>query len=171
MKNRYVIYIRPVTEADLPGLARIFLEARIQAFHWCDPATFQLSDFAPQTEGEIIHVATDDHGAILGFISIWETDNFIHHLFIDPAHQRQGIGTELLQSLHTWLPYPHRLKCLLQNTPARAFYLRAGWKDVSSGSDALGDYAVMEFDSQTPAPLTYGEESPTSNEEKLNSKG
>jgi GNAT superfamily N-acetyltransferase len=140
-----MIHIRPATEADHPRLARIFLDARVQVFHGCDPSLFQLDDFITQTEGEVIHVAVDEDGQLLGFVSVWRQDGFIHHLFVDPSQQRRGVGTALLKSLHEWLPFPHRLKCLMANSSARAFYLKSGWRDVSLGADSLGEYALMEF--------------------------
>lgn len=136
--------IRPATPADLAALSEIFLATRRETFFWCDPETFRLEDFGPQTEGEIVHVAADEANRPLGFISIWLPENFIHHLYIDPGRQRMGIGTLLLDSLAGWLPWPHRLKCLVENHGALAFYRRHGWREQDRGIDAAGEYLVME---------------------------
>jgi GNAT superfamily N-acetyltransferase len=140
-----MIQIRLATSLDIPDLARIFLSARRSAFHWCDPSVFKLDDFSDQTAGEVIYLAHDECSGILGFVSIWQEDAFVHHLFVAPEHQGKGIGTMLLQSLHSWLPLPYRLKCLCENSAAHGFYLKSGWKELGKGADPLGDYTVMEL--------------------------
>lgn len=140
-----MIQLRPAKHTDLPELANLFLSARRQAFHWCDPEAFQPGDFATQTEGEIIHLAEDPEGRLLGFVSIWLPDSFVHHLYVAPEHQRRGVGTVLLESLPSWLPLPHTLKCLARNLPAIAFYQRHGWVEKDRGRDQLGDYLLMEY--------------------------
>lgn len=139
------IQIRRAAGTDWDALEDLFLHARRKAFHWCDPATFQLADFAIQTEGEVIHVATDTEGNLLGFISVWEPDRFVHHLYVMPDRKNAGIGTSLLDSLEDWLPLPYRLKCLEQNLPAISFYRKNGWRELESGTDPLGDYLLMEY--------------------------
>lgn len=140
-----MIHIRRATVADCPDLSEIFLAARRQAFTWCDPASFHAGDFMDQTIGEAIYLAHDAESRTLGFISIWEQDRFVHHLYVAPEHQGRGVGTHLLHSLHTWLPFPYRLKCLLANTAARALYDKCGWREIEIGSDPLGDYVLMEI--------------------------
>lgn len=140
-----MIQIRLATASDHPELSRIFLSARRESFVWCDPLSFHLHDFAKQTTGEKIYLADGADFGALGFISIWEPDGFVHHLYVAPEWQGCGIGTLLLQSLHAWLPLPYRLKCLLANTVAYDFYLKRGWREIETGSDPLGDYALMEL--------------------------
>lgn len=139
------IQIRRADPSDSIALEDLFLDARRKAFYWCAPDTFQRSDFATQTEGEIIHVAVDAGGNLLGFISVWLPENFVHHLYVMPDKKNRGIGTALLGSIASWLPLPHRLKCLAQNHPAIHFYRKHGWKELERGSDALGDYLLMEY--------------------------
>lgn len=148
-----MIRIRLAETTDLADLAEIFLTTRLQAFHWCDPSSFRLQDFAIQTEGEIIHVAEDPRsGKLLGFISVWSKEHFIHHLYVVPDRQRDGTGSALLHSLRSWLPVPYRLKCLRDNHAALAFYRKHGWIELNRGSDALGDYLLMEYDGGGPQP-------------------
>ncbi|RYX86446.1 GNAT family N-acetyltransferase [bacterium] len=140
-----MIQIRPATDADIPTLAPLFLETRIKAFPWFPPESFHLDDFVRDTAGEDVYLAHDSNLCPLGFISVWTPDSFIHHLFVSPDEQGRGIGSLLLQSLDSWLPRPYRLKCLLANRPAKAFYVRHGWKVVSTGDDPQGQYALMEL--------------------------
>ena len=140
-----MIQIRRATVSDRPELSRIFLSARREAFSWCDPQSFAPDDFVDQTIGEAIYLAHDADFRILGFISIWEQDRFVHHLYVAPEWQGRGVGTSLLQSLHSWLPLPYRLKCLMANSSAYSFYLKLGWTDIETGTDPLGAYALMEL--------------------------
>lgn len=154
--------IRRATPADRPALAEIFLKARRAAFDWQDPASFALDDFDAQTEGEIILLAENTDGLPLGFVSVWEPDGFIHHLFVDPAHQGEGIGSLLLDDLHAWLLLPYRLKCLARNTRALAFYAKRGWRQVEDeggrGNEGRDDaWILLEYAGPAKIPQPQGE--------------
>ena len=135
--------LRPALPSDQAALADLYLRSRRAAFKWRNPEDFQLDDFTRDTEGELIHLAESPDGTILGFISLWEPDRFIHHLFIAPDHLRQGIGQALLIDLHQRLPGPFRLKCLTANLPALAFYRNLGWAEIDRGISDDGDYLLM----------------------------
>jgi GNAT superfamily N-acetyltransferase len=137
------ISVRRAEEKDHPSLARIFLEARKCTFTWQDATAFNLSDFEHETRGEILILAAGGNGTVLGFISVWEPESFVHHLFVDPLFQGRGIGTRLLESLREWLPPPHRLKCLLANPRAHLFYLRKGWTEIARSGIGTGAYAEL----------------------------
>ncbi len=126
-------------------MARIFLESRLEAFYWLNPARFRLGDFEKETEGEIVFVAEDGSGNLLGFISVWEPERFVHHLYIAPGQQRQSVGRRLLERLSLWLPLPYRLKCKVKNEPACAFYRKNGWVETGRDTDEQGEYLVLEF--------------------------
>jgi len=136
--------IRPALPSDQAALADLYLRSRRATFTWRYPADFQLDDFARDTEGELIHLAESEDGTILGFLSLWEPDRFIHHLFIAPDHLRQGIGQALLADLHQRLPGPFRLKCLTANLPALAFYRSVGWTEVDRETSSDGEYLLLE---------------------------
>src|ERR1700722_8527762 len=105
------INIRRAEAKDSAALARIFVDSRLAAFYWQNPARFRLEDFEKETAGETGFVAEDGNGELLGFISVWEPERFIHHLYIAPGELRRGIGKLLLESLSSWLPLPYQLKC------------------------------------------------------------
>jgi ribosomal protein S18 acetylase RimI-like enzyme len=137
--------IRRAEAKDSAALARIFLESRLEAFYWQNPARFRLEDFEKETAGEMVFVAEDGSGKILGFISVWEPEWFVHHLYISPDQQRRGIGKRLLESLSSWLPLPYRLKCKVKNAAACAFYRKHGWVETGRDTDEQGEYLVLEF--------------------------
>src|SRR5271154_1997561 len=114
------INIRRAEAKDSVALARLFVDSRLETFYWQNPARFRLEDFEKETAGETVFVAEDGTGKLLGFISVWEPERFVHHLYVVPDQQRRGIGRRLLKSLAFWLPLPYRLKCKVRNEPACA---------------------------------------------------
>ncbi|HDZ9270902.1 TPA: GNAT family N-acetyltransferase, partial [Vibrio cholerae] len=80
-------------------------------------------------------------GNVVGFISIWEPDNFVHHLYLATEYQGQGVGSMLLNCAK--MKYGNlSLKCMVQNQKALNFYL-------SQVDDELGGYYYMSFGAQT----------------------
>jgi GNAT superfamily N-acetyltransferase len=94
-------------------------------------------------EHEVLHVAVTAQAAVVGFITIHPPESFIHHLYVDPSCQRQGVGTLLLRSLDAWLPSPWRLKCVTANAGALRFYARHGWIGIGSGAGDEGPYTLL----------------------------
>jgi len=68
-------------------------------------------------------VCCGQEGDALGFVSVYETESFIHHLYVAPNYQGQGVGTALLHSLEAWVPMPWHLKCVERNENTLVFYL------------------------------------------------
>lgn len=75
--------IRPYQEADRPFLRSLYLAARQAAFTWRDTRNYRLEDFDRSTIGEEIWVAEQD-GKLIGFVSIYRAEDFIHNLYVDP---------------------------------------------------------------------------------------
>jgi GNAT superfamily N-acetyltransferase len=143
MSVRVNIIIRPSAAEDIQELKQIFLEARQSTFTWAEPGAFRLDDFEQETYGEKILVAvTEDSTA--GFISLWEYDHFIHHLYIRNNFQGKGIGSALLDAAAGTVGYPLRLKCLERNTKALSFYQKKGFVAKGKGMAELGVYLRLE---------------------------
>lgn len=139
--------IRKAKPSDTLQLQELFLITRRKTFSWEKPSKFKLLDFKKSTQGESVFVAENPKGKIVGFISVWEKDPppFIHHLFVHPSEQRKGIGTMLIQSLFPLLPRPYRLKCLVKNQNALAFYLKSKWIEIGKGEEEEGEYLLLEL--------------------------
>ena len=137
--------IRKFSENDQHTLQEIYIESRRHAFYWMDSSLFALADFDRDTEGELVWVATYTNGPV-GFISIWEPNNFIHNLFVRPEVFGQGVGTKLLNVCLKKIGRPATLKCAKPNTKAREFYISRGWRVVSEGEGPDGKYELMCFD-------------------------
>ena len=123
-------------------LARIYLDSRTRTFSWLDTTTYQLSDFERDTDGESILVLEDL--AILGFSSVWESDRFLHHLYVEPSKIGNSLGSQLLDSTIQRFGLPMRLKCLSQNHRALRFYSSRGWKTIRESLGVDGYYFEME---------------------------
>ncbi len=138
------IRLRQATPEDSAALATLFLEVRRATFVWKNPAEFKLGDFEVQTLAETITIAENERGELLGFVSVWEPDSFVHHLFVAQAFQGRGVGQQLLESLTSWLPLPHRLKCAARNQRAEAFYRSHGWAEIGRGFSSDGPYVMLQ---------------------------
>jgi len=62
-----------------------------------------------------------------------------------PEFQGKGAGTALLQSLPAWPEHRYRLKCLVNNSRAKAFYLAHGFQVTGRGASTEGDYEELSF--------------------------
>jgi GNAT superfamily N-acetyltransferase len=136
--------IRVANSLDIEQAARIY-RASIQIADWLPVSSRVTHDFASATVGEDIFVAVNSKSGVVGFVSVWTPESFIHHLYVDAAFQRLGIGTELLASLREWLPQPWTLKCVSANRKAIAFYISRGWVAVRSDNGPDGEYQLMRF--------------------------
>ena len=134
--------VRPFEERDTSALSAIYRECRAEATWLPRPA--KAPDFAQDTKGEVLLVAVGSDDEPEGFVSVWEPDAFIHHLYVRPGSRQKGIGKQLLESLRSRMRKPWRLKCVRANDRALRFYLRHGWLEISSGIGEDGPYAVLE---------------------------
>jgi ribosomal protein S18 acetylase RimI-like enzyme len=147
MNNGSLFKIIEFREDDLNSLRELFLKVRQSTFVWKDPESFDLFDFDTQTSGEYILTAFYQE-KIVGFISIWLPDNFIHHLFIDEKFQKIGIGKELLKAAIDKTGFPIKLKCLEKNTQAVAFYKKTGFIEKNKGGVGEDSYIAFELNKE-----------------------
>lgn len=142
--------VRIATPADTEAIQHFYSRIIRQAA-WL-PADARLqTDFASVSQEEVVHVSCAPDGRLKGFLSVYEADSFVHHLYVAPEFARQGVGTALLAFLHKRLPFPWRLKCVRANASALAFYSSLGWREVGSGDGEQGAYVVLEFTHSMPA--------------------
>lgn len=139
------MHLRAAQAGDQAALAALYLQVRCATMTWVEPAQFALADFAAHSAGEAVQVAVDDGGAVIGFSAVWEASDFLHMLYIHPAWQGRGVGRALLQALPGWPLRPYRLKCLVRNPRALAFYHAQGFVRVGGGSSPEGDFDELEL--------------------------
>ncbi|GAA4495886.1 GNAT family N-acetyltransferase [Pseudaeromonas paramecii] len=128
---------------QLPALQALYLASRRAAFPWLDTREYALGDFERDTQGERVLVALEKN-RVVGFIGIYEPDQFIHHLYVAPDRLHQGIGRRLLlaarQTYHTM-----HLKCLTRNQRALLFYRAMGFTCQGRGRGEHGDYYWLQL--------------------------
>ena len=86
--------VRLFIEKDRDSSRHVYLESGRLIFNWLSPELLQAEDFDKDTEGEKIWVYESEN-KIVGFISVCEPDNFIHHLFVLPEFSNCGYGSKL----------------------------------------------------------------------------
>lgn len=136
--------IRPWQESDRPFLRTLYLHARRANWTWLSGKRWQLEDFDAVTLGEKIWVA-DEKGHRLGFAAVTMNDNFLHSLFVDPEHQRKGVGSALLKKVQSEFSSTGALKCLVENSAALAFYQQHGWHIEAKGEAPDGEYVLLHY--------------------------
>jgi GNAT superfamily N-acetyltransferase len=135
-------------EKDIESMRNLFFKTRVTTFSWNDTSQFKLYDFDKETENEYILVALADDD-LIGFVSVWAADNFIHHLYVDEKFQNQGIGTLLLNAVLDKFSHQVRLKCDERNKKAIYFYRQKGFSEIETGQSESGTYILFEFNRKT----------------------
>lgn len=135
--------IKEFHSTNIEALRQLYLDSRSATFTWLDTSNFELLDFDRDTEGEQIWIAVEGND-VLGFISIWTPDSFIHHLFVSPNKLANGAGTELLKIAKQQFSQLS-LKCLIANERATEFYRAKGFFIDSTVIDGLESYHLMKF--------------------------
>jgi len=135
------VIVRKLTPMERWACAAI-LEAAWNAALPDAPRNIDAEQFATETVDELVLVAVANEG-VIGFASIYAPDSFLHHLYVDPRTQGQGIGSLLLRESAARVTAPLTLKCQIANTRARAFYAKHGFAETGCGSDKYGRWVRL----------------------------
>ena len=113
----------------------------------------------------VLLVAVDDTGTIVGFTAVHPEDGEMFLLFVHPGHAGRGVGRRLLDAAHDALRTAGCSEAFLfvheQNERAVAVYTAAGYRP--DGSDRVSDFRgtrirelrlVKQLDASTGAPPT-----------------
>ena len=128
--------IRPLQAVDLDGISRV---------HWRACRTAYRFMSWSYTEDEVRHwyagkleewdwgqvVCAED--LIVAYLAA--SGAHIDQLFVDPDHQRAGLGSALLTAMLERRLRPATLHVFAENGPARAFYERFGFRQVDAWWD------------------------------------
>lgn len=145
VKKVITFKVRIKRDSDAQALEQIFRMNRGSEVIWLNQNR-PTDNLAEQSEGEMIIVAESER-QILGFISVWEPERFIHHLYVHKEHQGIGIGRALVDEVAHRYPGDLSLKCVKLNHEAMGFYLNTGWREVSTGVGPDGEYALLKHKS------------------------
>jgi GNAT superfamily N-acetyltransferase len=139
--------VREATAPELAICAEILCSAWNSALP-SRPRRVGIEVFRDQTLDELLLVAAIQDDPV-GFISLWKPSWFVHHLFVEPRCQGQGIGSFLLRHVSALAgSHPLSLKCQTENRAAIRFYERRGFHPTDSrGTDEYGEW--VEFRTET----------------------
>jgi predicted N-acetyltransferase YhbS len=153
------VTIRPATEADLPLLVRIEVEAG-QLFR-----TVGLDEVAehPVSEDEYRSGLADERtwvaerdGEVVGYISAEVLDQNTHvgQVSVPPAHARQGIGARLVGFVEAWGQREGRPATTLttvRDVPWNApYYRRLGYREMTDAEIGPELAATMAYEAGLP---------------------
>jgi GNAT superfamily N-acetyltransferase len=136
--------LRPARPEDRSVCEKIFAAVQRLAYPRQPPADLMPWDFEAATREEDLWVAQSGL-SIRGWIGIYRPARFIHHLYVDPDHLRQGVGRALLTLALGRCGGSAELKCDEANRPAQAFYLASGWRPVGWGWAPSGPWIRFGF--------------------------
>ncbi len=136
---RYLI--RKAADADARACAMIFHRSWQVAFPKV-PRAITVDVFRAETKGEEVFVAEQGE-VVLGFVAVHVPGRFIHHLFVEPAFHRGGLGAALLTHAVNHVGGEASLKCGRVNTRALRFYEHLGWRESEEGDDEMGGWVLL----------------------------
>ena len=90
--------------------------------------------------GEEVQLVVNKTDGLLGFVSVWKQERFIHHLYIRPEYQSVGLGQRLIAACVARYGLPLSLKSLIANKKACNFYERHDWIGLVDGTGLDGPY-------------------------------
>ena len=134
--------IRAYTPADAEACTRIFDRAW-HAGHPHAPRKIDAAEFSANTRNETILVAEMPGHGVAGFVSIYEPENFVHNLYVEPDLHGSGIGKALLARAVALAGGRASLKCQTRAARARAFYRHLGWSEVTAGIGEFGEWVTL----------------------------
>jgi len=139
------VSVRPMTAGDMAAIARVHRAACLVAYRFMnwdhavdEIAAWYAGKFADWDHAEV----AERDGKIVAYLAA--TGGLVDQLFVDPVAQGEGIGRRLLETHLARGIRPVTLEVFEQNTPARRFYERFGfravdawWNEVDGGQELL----------------------------------
>jgi ribosomal protein S18 acetylase RimI-like enzyme len=149
MTARPAVAIRPATDADLAACADLHDRVERAVFVWDPKAAYGLAAFKRCIAGEEMILAWAGN-ALVGLISVYRSENFVHNLYVDLGWQGYGIGRQLLDAALAGMVGAARLKCEIANLPARRFYESLGWREVARSGGRPEDWILYMNENTRP---------------------
>lgn len=123
--------VRVATESDIPALHRI--RRAVGENRLADERKVQPADYVRLLTTDGRGWVAEVDGRIAGFAVADLTSASVWALFVDPAHEQQGIGRALHETMIAWLFASGVDRAHLTTEPgtrAERFYRAAGWTFV-----------------------------------------
>lgn len=138
---------RRATADDIPAMSRIRLAVRENALS--DPARITEAMYRDYLDALGRGWVAELGGELIGFAYADRTDASIWALFVDPAHEGLGAGTELLRLAVAWLFEVGHAEVRLgtqAQTRADRFYAARGWTREGMKDDVEVWYRLRRGD-------------------------
>jgi GNAT superfamily N-acetyltransferase len=115
---------------DADDITAVFLAARRAAMPWLPElhSDEETRVYFGRVVAECEVLVVRRTGRVLGFLALRGDD--VDHLYVDPAAQRRGVGSELLAGAQARRPGGLELWAFQRNAPALAFYARHGFTEI-----------------------------------------
>jgi ribosomal protein S18 acetylase RimI-like enzyme len=130
--------------AEIGRAAEVYEKSGRASFTWRPKSHFQASDFKRFAQDEEVWIAIFGT-AIVGTLSLYRSERFIHSLYIDPDAQRLGVGRALVERIRSEVVGPLTLKLDAPNVAAIAFYEATGWRRLTGPDDTGEDEAGVTW--------------------------
>ncbi|MBL6853809.1 MAG: GNAT family N-acetyltransferase [Alphaproteobacteria bacterium] len=122
------------TAAEIEDAAALYERSGTAAFFWRPVGHFQARDFIAFAQQEEVWLAYMSD-ALVGILSLFKEENFVHCLYVDPQAQGLGIGRALVDFVRKRIGKPLTLKLDVPNRKAIAFYDTTGWERMTGLDD------------------------------------
>jgi ribosomal protein S18 acetylase RimI-like enzyme len=140
--------LRPLEANDISDVVALWYRAWHHTFldlHHPDP----LSTWERRFRDDLAYRGTvwvaERREDIVGFIVVMIQENYLDQIFVDPAHQQQGIGTLLLAKAKELCPQSLTLHTLQRNAQASKFYERHGFTAGRRGVNKINGLPNVEY--------------------------
>ena len=136
--------LRLTEPRDLAACTDIYLAAARIAFPRLPPEEIRADHFQDSLREEEAWVA-EIASEVVGLVSIYLPDRFIHSLYVDPPRHGMGIGRALLEQALRRCGGHGELKCQEGNRAACRFYMERGWRPVGWGWSSAGPWIRFRY--------------------------
>jgi GNAT superfamily N-acetyltransferase len=128
--------VRPLQPVDLDGISRVHWRACRAAYRfmaWSYTQDEVRHWYAGKLEAWDCGQVVCAEDLVVAYLAA--SGAHIDQLFVDPDHQRTGLGSALLAAMLDRQLRPATLHVFAENGPARAFYERFGFRQVDAWWD------------------------------------
>ncbi len=128
--------VRPLRDTDVPATVALWHETRKDTYHFLHTEEKLTLDDSARFFREVIYPGADlwvaeEGEQLLGYLA--RKGSYIDRLYVRPAAQRNGVGLALLSKARELSPTGLELHTHQENTKARRFYEKHGFKAVRFG--------------------------------------
>ena len=130
--------IRECSETDVDEVVAVYNKARA-AVDCFTRGDMPRREFKCLIRNEEVLLAISQQ-RVIGFVSIWVPEKFVHHLYVNPDQQKKGAANALIKSCIERHGLPLSLKSLKANTDACRYYENNNWVAEYTGEGSEGTY-------------------------------